>query len=264
MAIGARRVKLTAMTVTSSISARIGRITLQRPERLNAIDSQLAKDLKKVARDFENDPSIKVVVLTGTGSAFSVGGDLSDMLAHKDDISEHVLQMAQDFHEALLALHRMPAPLLVGVNGTAAGGGFSLACNGDLIVAKRSARFVSAYTRSGLTPDGGGTWFLPRMVGRQRAFELLATNRTISADEALEMGLISQAIDDADFEAALERIAVSLADLPSDAGRELKRLLRRDELHSLEAHLRAEAESIATAVSRPETVARLEAFLRKA
>ena len=251
------------MTVTRSIAARIGRITLNRPERLNAIDASLAKELKSVAREFASDPSIKVVVLTGAGSAFSVGGDLSDMLAHRANIASHVREMADDFHDALLSLHSMAAPLIVGVNGTAAGGGFSLACNGDLIVAKRTARFVSAYTRSGLTPDGGGSWFLPRMIGRQRAFDLLATNRTLSADEALQIGLISQAIDDADFEAALERIAVAVADLPADAGRELKRLLRRDERASLEAHLRMEAESIAAAVARPETIARLEAFLQK-
>lgn len=251
------------MTITLTRTAGVARITLNRPEKLNAINGELAVALRDAALEVEKDASVKVVVLTGAGSAFSVGGDLSEFLAHRSTIRSHIAQMAGDFHQAILAFKRMSAPLIVGVNGTAAGGGFSLALQGDLTVAKRSAKFVSAYTKSGLTPDGGGTWVLPRLVGRQRAFEIMASNRAVGAEEALSMGLIARLIDDAEFDSVLDGLAIAIADLPSGAAQSLKKLFTRDELQSLEAQLSAETESIAVAASRPETLARLEAFLRK-
>src|SRR5690606_5906696 len=143
------------------------------------------------------------------------GGDLNEFLRERDRIQGHVREMATWFHLAITVLNRLEAPVVCAVNGTAAGGGFSLVCMSDLAIATRSARFNLAYTRSGLTPDGGATWFLPRLVGTQRAFDIMATNPTLSAERACELGLIARVVDDAGFEAEVEATLTLLAKTPS-------------------------------------------------
>lgn len=250
-------------TLTITQSGGIARLTLARPARKNAIDGTMCGELAAATAALEADASVKVVVLSGQGDAFSVGGDIADFVANKHRLHQHILDMTAAFHAALLSLHRMDAPLVVAVNGVAAGGGFSLALHADLAIARRSARFVSAYTRSGLTPDGGGTWLLPRLVGRQRAFDLMATNPTLTAVEAQALGLVSRVVDDDAFEAAVLDVATKLAALPTGAAGKLKRLLDDSLQRTLAEQLEAESRALAKNASAPETVARLEAFLTR-
>jgi len=242
----------------------IATVTLDRPERLNAVDLPMLKELRAAVAEVEADPGLRVMVLTGRGTAFCVGGDLQAFVAGKDRLRELLLEMTAEFHAAILGMRRMPAAVLVAVNGVAAGGGFSLVCGADLAVARRSARLVSAYTRSGLTPDGGGTWFLPRLVGPQRAFDLMATNPTLSAEEALALGLVARVVDDGQFEAEVAAVATRLAELPGGAVSSLKQLLRHGGEAELEAQLRRESLAMADSATRPETLARLEAFVNAA
>ena len=140
------------------------------------------------------------------------------------------------------------------------GGGVGLMLSGDVIVANRSARINSGYTRSGLTPDAGLTWHLPRLIGHARAFEIAAFNEFISAQQALELGLVSRVVDDEAFEAELESVVERLKGSVGSVLGDTKRLLRQGAVQSLEAHLDAEALAIAARVNLPETVEKLAAF----
>ena len=249
-------------TIKVSHANGIGRVALAREAQLNAIDLETTQDLADASKELA-DADLKVVLLTGVGKAFSVGGDIAHFIAKKATLEQEVLAMAASFHEAIARFHDMPAPLVVAVNGVAAGGGFSLVCGADLAIAKRSAKFVSAYTRSGLTPDGGGTWFLPRLVGPQRAFHLMAMNPTLTADEALAMGIIGRVVDDASFDAEVENVLETIARLPSGAAQSLKKLIHASSSRPLAAHLAEEARSISKTIVHPETLAKLDAFMKK-
>jgi 2-(1,2-epoxy-1,2-dihydrophenyl)acetyl-CoA isomerase len=246
-----------------SISGGIGRILLACPERRNAIDLAFCRQFAAVAAACEADAGIAVILLAARGDWFSVGGDLRDFLAHRDHVAAHVRAMAEAFHAGILALRRAAAPVVAAVRGTAAGGGFTLVCGADLLLAARSARFVSAYTRSGLTPDGGGTYFLPRLVGARVAFDIMATNPVLTADAAKALGIVTRVVDDADFDAATEHLLAELAAMPAGVLAGLKRLLRASGEAGLAAQLAAEAESIARRAADPETLRRLDAFLAK-
>ena len=246
-----------------SIADGIARIVLADPTHHNAVDQRWTEEFRVAAVACETAPDLRCVVLSAEGAQFSVGGNLREFVAERARVDSHVRGMTVDFHAAILVLNRLSAPLVVAVNGMAAGGGFSLVCMSDLAIASRSARFNFAYTRSGLTPDGGATYFLPRLIGLQRAFDLLATNPTLTADEAQRLGIIARVVDDADFEAEVEKVVRGLAALPAGAGGRLKQLLRAGVENSLPSQLDLEGRAIATQAKHPETMATLAAFLAK-
>lgn len=246
-----------------SIKDRIARIVIDDVANHNVIGSQFARELSEAAIACEGNKDIRVVLLTANGDEFSVGGDLNEFLAKRDSLREHVREMATFFHLGITVLNRLSTPVVCGVNGVAAGGGVSLVCMSDMAIAKRSARFNLAYTRSGLTPDGGSTWFLPRLVGAQRAFDIMATNPTLSAEQAQEIGLIARVVDDADYESTLEEVLQTLANAPSNAVGIGKQLMRQSLSNSLEQQLELEGRAISESVSAPETLAKLEAFFAK-
>ncbi len=241
----------------------IVRFTINRPERKNALDYAVIAAFRDAAAAVEKDDTVRCVVFTGAGDAFSVGGDIGEFVAHKHRLTDFLVEMMKMMHAAVLSLRRAAAPVIVGVNGVAAGGGLGLVAGADMAIAKRSAKLVSAFTRSGLTPDSGTTYYLPQLVGRQRAFDLMTTNRALTADEALAMGLVARVVDDADFDRTLNDVAKAVASLPSGAGLGVKKLVSREALRELEAHLDAEATSMASMGSQPETLAKIDAFFAK-
>jgi 2-(1,2-epoxy-1,2-dihydrophenyl)acetyl-CoA isomerase len=170
----------------------IARICLTAPERRNAIDLDWCHAFSEAAIACASDDGLKCVLLSAEGDFFSVGGDIDGFLANRDHLRAHVLQMASLFHLGITRLHHGPAPVISAVNGMAAGGGLSLALIADMVLAKRSAKFVSAYTKSGLSPDGGLSYNLPRMVGTRRAFEIMALNPVLSAEAALDLGIVTR------------------------------------------------------------------------
>lgn len=246
-----------------SIADGIARMMFDDPETNNAIDLQATREFAAAVRQCEATPDLKAVLIGGTGRMFSPGGNIRDFLANRDRLQIHVREMTMNFHAAVLGLNRMPVPVVAAVNGTAAGGGFSLVCASDLAIAKRSAKFNFAYTRSGLTPDGGGTFFLTRLVGPQRAFDLLALNPTLTADEARDLGIIARVVDDAMFETEVETVVQTLANAPSGAIGRVKLQLRQAMSATLEEQLETEGRAIPEMAARPETLATLEAFLAK-
>ena len=169
---------MTSKTVDFSINDGVARIVIDDPDRHNVIGAEFAQELARAAVACEGNPDVRVVLLSAVGDEFSVGGDLNEFLRERARLREHIRERATHFHLAITVLIRLEVPVVCAVNGIAAGGGFSLAIMCDLTIAKRSAKFNLAYTRSGLTPDGGSSWFLPRLVGMQRAFDIMATNPT--------------------------------------------------------------------------------------
>ncbi|MCZ6512237.1 MAG: enoyl-CoA hydratase/isomerase family protein, partial [Alphaproteobacteria bacterium] len=176
------------------VADNIGVITLNRPDDANAIHKPMVEELLDIALRCYRDREIRAVILTGSGKMFCGGGDLKTFHDLGDDAADYVDQTATVLHHAISRFSRMDAPLVMAVNGTAAGGGFSLALAGDYVIAADSAKFISAYTASGLTPDGSSTYYLAKHVGLLRAKELILTNRLLSAEEACAWGLVSKVV----------------------------------------------------------------------
>lgn len=241
----------------------IATITLARPDKHNAIDLATTRALRDAAKDLELDAEVRVIVLAAQGTSFSVGGDIADFYAHRERIAAHLDAMTDALHAAVLSLRRAPAPVIASVNGVAAGGGLGLVLAADLVIAKQSARFVSAYTRIGLTPDTGVSYFLPKRVGAGRAYELMVTNRTLSADEAHAINLIERVVPDDMLAGETAALARQIAELPSRGPSAVKQLQYAHELEALEAHLAREATTISRIAQQPETQAKLAAFLSR-
>ena len=231
--------------------------------RPNVIDARCCVEIAEAAAQIAAAPGLKAVLLGAQGKVFCVGGDIQDFLANRDHLSDHVFGMASTIHRGVNALHDLAVPVIAAVNGMAAGGGFSLVCGADLVIASRSATFNSAYTKTGLTPDAGGTYFLPRIVGIRRAFDLLATNPTLTADEACRLGIVSRVVDDDAFETEVAKLVQKVREMPGDVLAALKGLLRTSLDSSLSAHLDAETAAIAAQTAKPEILNALVAFLGK-
>ena len=250
---------MTAIAVDDHGSVR--QLTLNRPDAGNAIDMALAEQFAAVAEQAAADPSVRCVVVTGSGRMFCVGGDIGLFAA--GDPAEVLRDLATAFHRGLMALATMAKPLVVLVNGPAAGAGLSLLLHGDIVLAARSAHFTAAYTAIGLSPDGGMTWTLPRLVGSRLAQEMILTNRRLTADEAASAGMITRVVDDDKLQSAGLELAAKLAAGPVAAFGAARALLRLSSTTTLENQLAAEATSISNAGAGAECAEGLAAFLQK-
>jgi 2-(1,2-epoxy-1,2-dihydrophenyl)acetyl-CoA isomerase len=191
-----------------------------------------------------------------------VGGDLKSFAA-RDDLPRHLTEVTTYLHAAMSRLMRLDAPVVAAVHGSAAGAGLSLAAAADLVLAGASSRFVMAYTAIGLTPDGSGTWSLPRLVGLRRALELTLTNRRLSAAEAVQEGLATRVVPDDALAGEALALARSLAAGPTGALGAAKRLLRESLGRDLEAQMALETQSLAAAAASADSAEGIAAFLGK-
>ena len=197
---------MTYETLTYEIADAVATITLNRPSAYNALDLTLARELYHAALDADEDRAVRCVVVTGAGNAFCAGGDVKSFHENAGRVGILVKQLTTYLHGAVSRLARSPKPVIMAVNGIAAGGGMSLALAGDLVVAAESAKFTMAYSKIAASPDGSSTYFLPRMIGLRRALELHFTNRTLSAKEAMEWGLVNRVYPDAEFRSRDRRV----------------------------------------------------------
>ncbi len=241
----------------------IATLTFNTPDRGNSIDLDMAKALAAAAIRCDQDATIRCVVLTGAGRMFCVGGDIGLMQRAADAAGTALSELAGTLHMAVSYFARMAKPLLVLVNGPAAGAGMSLAILGDIVLAKKSAHFTTAYGAIGLTPDGGGSWLLPRLVGLRRAQELIFTNRRVAAPEAESIGLITRAIDDDMFAQEGAKMAAQLSAAATGAIGAARVQLLEAYGAGLEVQLEREMRSIARAAGGAEGREGLAAFLAK-
>jgi 2-(1,2-epoxy-1,2-dihydrophenyl)acetyl-CoA isomerase len=246
-----------------SVSDRVATITLNRPSNFNALTLTMARDLHLAAIECDEDPSIRAVVVTGAGKAFFAGGDLASFEEAGDDRGRLIKELTTYFHAAISRFNRMDAPVLAAVNGVAAGAGFSFLLSVDLAVAAKSAKFTMAYTKAGLTPDGSSSYFLPRIVGLRRAHELTLTNRTLSASEALEWGIVNEVVDDAETLPRTLALATELASGPTRSLGDAKRLMREGTDESLESQMEREARCITASAMRNDGREGVAAFIEK-
>jgi 2-(1,2-epoxy-1,2-dihydrophenyl)acetyl-CoA isomerase len=253
------RFEAIALNVTDGVAT----ITLNRPAQFNALNLQMARELLAATIELDESPDVRCVVITGAGKAFFAGGDLSSFGSAGDGLGALLKEMTAYFHGAVSRLVAMDAPVIAKINGVAAGAGFSFMLACDLAVAAASARFTMAYTRSGLTPDGSSTWFLPRTVGLRRAQELTLLNPTLSASQALEWGLITRVVTDEELDATVAGMARSIATGPTRTLGAAKRLLRESADHGLEAQMEIEARQIAAIAKTADGREGVAAFLAK-
>lgn len=230
-------------TLTWALVDGIAEIKMNRPQDANALNALMANELFDAACRCEAQGA-RSVILTGSGKMFSAGGDLTEFNA-ADDKADHVTRMATMLHAAISRFAHMDAPLIVAVNGSAGGAGFSIALAGDIVLASDRAKFVSAYTKSGLSPDGSSTYYIAKHVGLLRAKELALTNRVLTAEEARDWGMVTRVVPADDLMGEARTLAADLAAGPTKAFGGTKRLLETAYSESLETQLDKESRTIA-------------------
>jgi 2-(1,2-epoxy-1,2-dihydrophenyl)acetyl-CoA isomerase len=249
-------------TVDLRVEARIAHLTLNRPDAKNTIDLQLAIDLDDAVQRISSDDAIGAVLLTGTGSTFCMGGDLNSFKG-VEDLPAHLRNVTHHLHAALNRLAWMAPPVIGAVRGFAAGAGLGLACATDILLVSDNARFLSAYTNVGLTPDGSTSWALPRLVGMRRALELVLTNRILDANEAVEWGIATRVVADDALDAEALGIATKIASGATFALGGAKRLVRDSYARTLELQLQLETEVLATSAATDAGREGIAAFTEK-
>jgi 2-(1,2-epoxy-1,2-dihydrophenyl)acetyl-CoA isomerase len=247
----------------TEIADGIARLTLATPDTGNSIDPATALALKETAAELAARDDVRVVVLAAEGRFFCVGGNI-EFFASADDPRAALHALATDLHDGLLGLAALDAPVIARVHGAAAGAGMSLVCAADIAIGAPGASFTVAYTGIGLSPDGGSSWLLPRIVGRRTAAELMLTNRRVKADEAKALGLLTEVVaSEEELDARVDELAAKLAAGPLAAHGAVKRLLDSSATTGFADQLAAEADSIATLAASPTGVEGAAAFLAK-
>lgn len=248
-------------TLTLTQSWPIASIVLNRPDAANGMNDTLTRELAIAAAACDT-AATKVVTITGAGRFFCAGGDLKAMAA-APEAGAFVKGIADDLHRALSTFARMSAVVITSVNGTAAGAGFSLAVTGDLAIAAESAKFTMAYTKAGLSPDGSSSYYLPRLVGLRRTQELMLTNRTLTAAEALDWGLLTEVVPDAELETRTAALADQLAATSRTSNGTVKRLLLGTYRTGFEEQLELESQYIRDSARSADGQEGIAAFLEK-
>jgi len=253
------------MTISITDADFVRTITLNRPDVFNAMSEALTTDLHAALKDAQRDAAVRAVVLTGAGKAFSSGQDLGELKERY--VPGYVPELSKDLYRRYNPIIERIAgsekPFIAAVNGVAAGAGASLALACDLRIASDRASFMQVFIGVGLIPDSGSTWFLPRIVGHARAFELAATGRKVAADEAFAIGLVNRVVPGDALAEEAQKLAASLAAAPSRAIALTKRLMQRSWDNDLAAQLQAEAFDQETLGRTADHLEGVAAFLEK-
>jgi len=238
-------------------------ISLNRPEAANAIDMDMARELTRVAVYCDVSPNVRAVLLDAKGKLFCAGGDLKSFVDAGEQLPALLKELTMNLHAATSRFARMRAPLVVAVQGPAAGAGLSLAAAGDLVLAAESSTFTSAYTAAGVSPDGSSTYFLPRLIGLRRTQELMFTNRRLTAAEALDWGLVTRVVPDSELAEEARTLAGRLASGPTRAFGRVKQLLHESFQGSLETQMERESRGIAEMAAGLDAPEGIRAFTEK-
>lgn len=239
----------------------VGVLTLNDPERLNALNQGMLGEIHKVVQEVRTGDGVKVLVITGAGRAFSAGGDIRRMEERFEESPPDARERIRNFHAAVLSLRNLEKPVIASVNGAAVGAGCSLALACDLRIASERARFGLTHVKLGLTPDGGGMYFLPRLVGPSRALELLLTGEIVDARLAEAMGLVNRVVSHDELHEATMALAQRLAKGPSLAMGMIKSTMYRGLGMDLAEELEVEALSVAVCLKSEDHREGVKAFI---
>jgi 2-(1,2-epoxy-1,2-dihydrophenyl)acetyl-CoA isomerase len=216
----------------------IARLTLNRPERLNSFNDAMHAEVRDALARVKANTSLRVLLLTGAGRGFCAGQDLGDRaVAPGAEPVDLGASIERNYRPLVLALRRLPLPVVCAVNGVAAGAGANIALACDIVVAAKSASFIQAFSKIGLIPDSGGTYFLPRLVGTARAIGLSMLGERLIAEQAAEWGLIWQCVDDNELHATVEKLLRTLAGAPTAGLAATKRAIYTSADNTLETQL---------------------------
>ena len=241
----------------------VARITLNRPEVLNSFDAAMSQTLQQILGEVTRDVSLRAVYLTGAGRAFCAGQDLAEATAADSAITDFSERVRTMYNPLVLALRRMPKPVVCAVNGVAAGAGANLALACDIVIAAEEASFLQAFVKIGLVPDTGGSWALPRLVGQAQAAALMLLGEKLPAARAAELGLIYKVCPAAELETTAFGLAAQLATQPTYALSLIKQMLAASPHNSLEQQLELEAEYQGLAGRSQDYAEGVQAFLEK-
>lgn len=237
-------------------------VTLNRPEQLNAIDERVTRDLQAELEAVSNDPSVRCLVLTGAGRAFSAGQDLREVTRGEGGVDYEALLLRR-YHPIVARLRSMGIPTIASINGIAAGAGWSLALACDLRVASTEAQFVVAFGRIGLVPDAGMTWILPRLVGYSKAIEIAWFGDPIPARDAMAMGLVNRLAEPDELAAVTREWAARLAVAAPKSVALTKQAMNASLVQELGAQLECEARLQGVAGRTRDYAEGVQAFLEK-
>lgn len=250
-------------SVLYTVSDGVATITFNRPAVMNALDADMIRAFRVSCERAAADPEARVIVLRGAGPAFAAGGDVAMFRDHVAAMATLVPELAAELHRGILALRRAPQPVIAAVHGAVAGAGFSIMLGCDLVLAAAGTQFSLAYSRIGASPDGGATWFLPRLAGYQKAMELMLLADTVDAEAMRHLGIVNRVLAADQLIAETEKLARRLAAGPAQAYAETKVLANRAMHAGLAAQLDAEALAFARCAVTPDFAEGITAFAEK-
>nr|WP_298719362.1 2-(1,2-epoxy-1,2-dihydrophenyl)acetyl-CoA isomerase PaaG [uncultured Steroidobacter sp.] len=225
-------------TILFEISGGVARLTLNRPDRLNSFNVAMHGEVRDALSQLSNNSEARVLVLTGAGRGFCAGQDLGDRAVAPGGQGVDLGDSIENYYKPLvLALRNLPMPVIGAINGVAAGAGANIALACDLVIAAKSASFVQAFSKLGLVPDSGGTWFLPRLLGNARAMGLALLGDKLPAEQAAQWGLIWRCVEDAELKSTVDQLASQLATAPTRGLARTKQAIYESWSHSLEQQL---------------------------
>jgi 2-(1,2-epoxy-1,2-dihydrophenyl)acetyl-CoA isomerase len=248
--------------VKLSAADGIATIVLNRPHVMNAMDGEMMQQLRPITEAVEKDASVRAVVLRGEGAAFMAGGDVAVFHRHLAELPDLIVTWGREMHAAFLAMRRMGKPVLASVHGAVAGAGFSLMCAADLAIAAADTRFTLAYANIGASPDGGSTYFLPRLVGYKKAMEMIMLPDRFDAETARQHGLVNWVVPNNKLAEETARIAQRLAAGPTRAYAEAKRLVNQS-LDPLDAQMEQELQAFSRCARGADLKEGVTAFVEK-
>ncbi len=240
----------------------IAYITLNRPEVFNSFNREMALSLQQVLKDCENNPEVRVIVLTGSGKAFCAGQDLKEVTS--PELNPGFKKILDEHYNPIITLIRnIKKPIIAAVNGVATGAGANIALACDVVVAHEKVSFIQAFSLIGLIPDSAGTFFLPRLIGFQKASALCMLGDKISAEEAERLGMIYKVFALEDFEAEVNKLALKMAKMPTKALGMTKDLLNKSITNNLEQQLALESKYQIEAAQTEDYAEGVSAFVEK-
>ena len=249
-------------SIELKIENNLAYITLNRPEVFNSFNREMALRLQNVFDDCETNDEIRAVVLTGNGKAFCAGQDLKEVTS--SELNPGFKKILEEHYNPIITrIRTIEKPIIAAVNGVAAGAGANIALACDVVVASEQASFIQAFSLIGLIPDSGGTFFLPRLIGFQKASALMMLGDKISADEAEKIGMIYKSVPKEDFESTVQQLAIKLANMPTRALALIKKSLNQSMTNDLETQLALESKYQIEAAGTEDYNEGVTAFIEK-
>ena len=240
---------------------KVGKIILSRPDKYNSFVQEMALELQKKLDECRSDETIRCILITGAGKAFCAGQDLKEAIDPEGPEIEEIVR--KHYNPIIQKIREIEKPVIAAVNGVAAGAGANVALSCDIVVAAKSASFIQAFSKIGLIPDSGGTYFLPRLIGLQKATAVMMTGETVSAKKAETLGMIYAVYEDSKFKTSSMQLANTIASMPTKGLGYTKKLLSHTFNNSLEDQLNLEAETQALSANSEDHKEGIKAFLEK-